>query len=221
MKFELKNPFAKKPPVSDNELDNTKKVLRESQREFEHQSRKYEAEMTKLRELVAQASQVEKDSAEYKSLQQQAVGCKQRADGYEKGMKAAYAVLEKNRKFESMLENGMTLSRLNGMLPDPDAAEKLLQKISDIAQEFNEKQEELSDLFKDYSEEIDALLPGTFGSAFADFDAMVDAQRAKNEEKAAAEAAAVSDGASSAAADEQAPETPEAPREEQPPALAE
>lgn len=180
MKFELKNPFAKKQPVSEKEMDKTKKIVREAQREFESQSRRYEAEMTKLREFVAQASNLDKDSSEYKTLQRQAIGCKQKADAYEKSMKAAYSVLEKNRKFEAMLENGMTLSRLNGMLPDPESAEKLLQKISDIAQEFNEKEEELSGLFMDYSEEIESFLPEIDDSAFTEFDAMVDAQRAKN-----------------------------------------
>ena len=194
MKFEIKNPFAKKTAVSDKDFEKSRKSVREAQREFEHQSKKYEAEMTKLRELVAQASLLEKDVAEYKTLQHQAISCKQKADAYEKGMRSAYAVLEKNRKFESMLENGMTLSRLNNMLPNPETAEKLLQEISDIAQELNDKQEELTDLFQDFSEEIDSLLLKKDESAFLEFDAMVNAQRAKNKESISKEPTQLNSG---------------------------
>ncbi len=180
MKIEFKNPFAKKPAVSDKELEKTKKTVRESQREFERLSRSYDREIEKMRELVAQASALDENSSEYKSLRRQAAACKQKADAYEKGMRSAYTVLEKNRKFESMLENGMSLSKLNAMLPDPETAEKLLQNISDIAQELNEKQEELTDIFRDFSEELDALLPETDRSGFDEFDALVNAHRSKN-----------------------------------------
>ena len=189
MKLEFKNPFGKKPAVSDKDYENTRKLVRDAQREFEHQSKKYEAEMAKLRELVAQASLLDKDSAEYKTLQHQAMGYKQKADAYEKGMRSAYTVLEKNRKFENMLENGMTLSRLNNMLPQPETAEKLLQKISDIAQELNDKTEELTDIFQDFSEEIDSFIPTKHESEFSEFDAMVNAHRAKITESIPTESA--------------------------------
>ena len=173
MKFEIKNPFMKKPVVSDKDLDKIQKLVRESQREFTKQNRLYEGEMGKIRECVAQAAKFEKDSSEYKALRQDAITHKKKAEAYEKAMHAALEVLNKNSKYETMLEGGMTLARLNSMMPDPDEAEKLLQEIADVAEALRDKQDELDDLFEEYGKDISGTISNPNPVDFVEFDDLV------------------------------------------------
>lgn len=183
MKFEIKNPFAKKEIVSDKERENIKKSVRDTQREFEKYSRLYESEMAKLRDFVRQAADIEKDSAEYKHIQQQAMACKKKADGYEKSMKTAYEVLSKNQDFEMWLEHGMTVDKLNKLIPDPEKAEELMEKLSDGVQNLQDKIEDLNQIGEEYMYEIGNAISGTYDQDSFEFDSLVAKENEKRIDK--------------------------------------
>ena len=133
--------------------------------------------LNKIEEKVRQCASLQKDSADYSLLRQQALILRPRISSIDQQVIMHVKMLESNAKYHAMLESGRTTFELREFMPDPTEADVLMKLIADETYELAGDAAAYSDSVNEYGAMINSAIAPSALAGEEEFDQMVEIKR--------------------------------------------